>query len=150
VALLEATFPPPGLPPLERLRLFVVGRSRLAAAHAGIPQLVFSEQFGKALPPRGARAVRGIVLRTRDFVVEALREGAARGQVRRDVPAEELALTVMGAIFARALFAALAAGGEAGAPPPQAAVAWDHLSRLIAPPDRPAGDEPSPIEGVQS
>src|SRR5512134_2853232 len=67
-ARLEATFPPSSLPPLERLRRFLAARARLAAEHGGIPQLVFSEQFGKALPPKGSRAMRGAVLRTRDFV----------------------------------------------------------------------------------
>lgn len=150
VVLLETTFPSADLPPLERLRQFVTARSRVAAEHGGIPQLVFSEQFGKALPPKGSRAVRGIVRRTRDFVVEALREAGARGEVRRDIPAEELALTLMGAIFARALFAALVDDGGASKPQPGAEVAWNHLLSLIRPPERSAADEASSIEGVQS
>lgn len=148
VALLEATFPPADLPPLERLRQFLVARSRLAAGHVAIPQLVFSEQFGKALPPRGARAVRGIVRRTLDFVVEALREAAARGEVRRDTPVEELALTLMGAIFARALFAALADDGR-GKPQPNAEAAWNHVLGLIREPG-PVAARSSAIEGVRS
>lgn len=133
VALLETTFPLATLPPLERLRQFVVARSALAAEHGGIPQLVFSEQFGKALPPKGARAVRGTVLRTRDFVVEALREAVARGDVRSDIPAEELALTVMGGILARALFAAFVGDGT-GKPEPDAEGRWESLLRLLGPP----------------
>ncbi len=112
VTLAERSFPPADLPPVERLRGFVVARTRLAAQHGGIPQLVFSEQFGKALPPSGARAVRGIVVRTREFLVDALREAAARGEVRRDVSPEELALTLIGSVFARALLAALAEGRQ--------------------------------------
>ena len=148
VALLEATFPPAELPPIQRLRQFVVARSRVAAEHGGIPQLVFSEQFGKALPPKGARAVRDIVLRTRDFVVLALREAAARGEVRRDIPVEELALTVMGAIFARALFRALV-DDDHGKPRPDAEAAWNHLLCLIRSPE-PAAVGSSTIEGVRS
>jgi AcrR family transcriptional regulator len=147
-ALLDTTFPPTDLPPLERLRQFLMARSRLAAAHPGIPQLVFSEQFGKALPPRGGRAVRAVVLRTRDFVVEALREAGARGEVRRDVPAEELALTVMGAIFARALFAALADDGRAKSQP-DAEAAWSHVLCLVRPPET-AAVSSSTTEGVRS
>jgi len=148
VALLETTFPAPGLPPLERLREFVAARSRLAAEHGAIPQLVFSEQFGKALPPKGARAVRAVVLRTREFVVEALREAGARAEVRRDIPAEELALTVMGTIFAGALFGALVDDGH-GKPRPRAETAWNHLLCLIRSPE-PAAASPSTIEGVRA
>ena len=94
---------------------------------------MFSEQFGKALPPKGARAVRAVALRTRDFVVEALREAGARGEVRPDIPAEELALAVIGAVFARALFAAFTAG-EGRMPQPDVQARWDNLVRLLAPP----------------
>ncbi len=133
VTLLETTFPPLALPPLDRVRQLVVARSILAAEHGGIPHLVFSEQFGRALPPKGARALRGIVLRTRDFLVEALREAGAREEVRRDIPAEDLALTVIGTIFARALFAALADNG-AGTPQLDAETAWDNLLCLLKAP----------------
>lgn len=138
---LEATFPSASLPPLERLRQFLVARSKLAAEHGGIPQLVFSEQFGKALPPKGSRAVREAVLRTRDFVVEALREAAARGEVRQDIPAPELALTVIGTVFARSLFAAFD-GGE-GKPPQEPQARWNSLVRLLGapPPSEPLMDE---------
>jgi len=132
VTRLEATFPPASLPPLERLRQLLAARSRLAAEHGGIPQLVFSEQFGKALPPNGARAVRAVVLRTRDYVVLALREAGTRGEVRRDIPAEELALAVIGTVFARALFAAFTAG-EGRKPQPDVQARWDNLVRLLAP-----------------
>ena len=138
VVLLETTFPPADHAPLERLRLFFVARARLAAEHFGIPHLVFSEQFGKALPPKGARALRSVVLRTREFLVEALEEAGARGEVRRDVPAEELAAIAMGSMVARALLTSVA-GDEAG-PPPDASAAWDSLLTLL----RPAAPPPDP------
>ena len=146
VTRLEATFPPMSLAPLERLRQLLVARSRLAAEHGAIPQLVFSEQFGKALPPKGARAVRAVVLRTRDFVVEALRDAGVRGEVRRDIPPEELALAVIGAVFARALFAGFAAD-EGGKPQPDGQARWDTLARLLGPPA--SGPEPLSNEGAQ-
>ena len=151
VALLETTFPPADLAPLDRLRRFVTARARLATAHTGIPQLVFSEQFGKALPPRGALAVRGVVLRTRDFVVEALREAGARGEVRRDLSAEELALTLMGVIFARALFTVLDDAGRDSPPRHDSDAVWSHLLSLISSPERRPANQPSwPIEGGPS
>jgi AcrR family transcriptional regulator len=143
VTRLEATFPPASLPPLERLRQFLVARSRLAVEHGGIPQLVFSEQFGKALPPKGSRAVRGAVLHTRDFVAEALREAAARGEIRRDIPAQELALTVIGTVLARSLLAAFD-GAEGSPPQPDGRARWHSLVRLLGalpPPSEPLSDE---------
>ncbi len=142
VTRLEATFPPASLPPLERLRQFLVARSRLAAEHGGIPQLVFSEQFGKALPPKGSRAVREAVLRTRDFVVEALRDAGARGEVRQDIPAQELAPTVIGTVFAQSLFAAFDSAEVKAPQEPQAR--WNSLVRLLGappPPSKPLSDE---------
>lgn len=135
VTRLEATFPPASLPPLERLRQFLAARSKLAAEHGAIPQLVFSEQFGKALPPKGSRAVRETVLHTRDFVVAALREASARGEVRQDVPAEDLALAVIGTVFAGSLFAAF--GGER-IPPQDAHSRWNCLMRLLGAPTPPS------------
>jgi AcrR family transcriptional regulator len=148
VTLLEATFPPAELPPIERLRQFVSARARVVVEHGAVPQLVFSEQFGKALPPKGARAVRDIVLRTRDFVVEALREAGARGEVRRDLSAEELALAVMGAIFARALFGPLVDDGH-GRLQPDAERVWSLVARVIRPAE-PAAVGSSTVKGVRS
>jgi TetR/AcrR family transcriptional regulator, fatty acid metabolism regulator protein len=145
VALLEETFPAPELPALERLRRLVVARSKIAAEHGAVPQLVFSEQFGKALPPKGARAVRGIVLRTHAFAAAALREAADNGETRRDIPAEELALTVMGVILARALFGALR-DGSSGNSEPDPEAAWGHILRLIGSRE-PAAARPPRIEG---
>lgn len=141
VTRLEATFPPAALPPLDRLRQFVAARSRLAAEHAGIPQLVLSEQFGKALPAKGARAVRDAVLRTRDFVVAALRDASARGEVRRDIPAEELALAVIGTVFARSLFAAFDGADER---PQRLESSWNCMMRLLGAPSLP------PLDGGRS
>jgi TetR/AcrR family transcriptional regulator len=129
VALVETTFPQAGMPPLARLRGFVLARTKLAAEHGGLPQIVFSEQFGKALPPSGARAMQGILLRTRAFLVEALREGASRGEVRRDIPPEELALTVIGAVLARPLLAAVLDGRTGRTLDAEAA--WSTVEKLL-------------------
>ena len=74
--------------------------------------------------------MRGIVLRTHVFAAAALREAADNGEIRRDIPAEELALTVMGVILARALFGALR-DGSGGDSEPDPEAAWGHILRLI-------------------
>jgi hypothetical protein len=107
----------------------------LVAEHAGVPQLVHSEQFGKVLPPKGASAVRGAVLRTHGFLIEALRAAAASGDVRRDIPPEELALIVMGSFVARALLAALGDKWKDGLRM-NTEVAWNDMLTLLRPPTR--------------
>ncbi|HSF01545.1 MAG TPA: hypothetical protein VLA62_00955, partial [Solirubrobacterales bacterium] len=77
-----------------------------------------------------ARAVRGIVLRTHAFAAAALREAADKGEIRRDIPPDELALTVMGVILARALFGALK-DGSGGRPKAGPEATWRHILRLI-------------------
>jgi len=131
VALLESTLPAPDQPPLERLQQFLQARSRLAAKHTGIPQLVFSEQFSKALPPKGARALRGAVARTRGFLIAALGEAGARGEIRCDIPAEQLAPLVLGSLFARALLARTLPPDERS---PDGSMGWSTLLALLQPP----------------
>lgn len=133
VTLLESTLPPPGPEPLERLRWFVAARSAVASKHRGIPQLVFSEQFAKALPPRGAKALRGVVRRSFEFVAEVLAEAANRGQVRRDIPPTDLAIAVLGMLLLRALLATLLDGDGLS---PQAEDAWTKVLALLLPPVR--------------
>ncbi len=130
VALLETTFPPPGLPPRERMRWFLAARVALVQHHPGVPQLIFSEQFRKALPPSGARALRAMVRRSFDFVCEALAEGAARGEVRRDIPPADLAATILGTLLVRVFLVATLPDLE----PLDAESAWSMISRLAAPP----------------
>jgi TetR/AcrR family transcriptional regulator len=131
VARLEATFPSREQPPLEKLRALVRARLDLAAAHPGIPQMVMSEQFVKALPPRGARAVRDVAVKTLHFIQAALAEAQERGEVRKDLAPRALAAIVFGTILATALLdprrgrAASSAG---------AADAWRTLAGLLRPP----------------
>jgi hypothetical protein len=94
-----------------------------------------------------------MVLRTRAFLVEALQEAGARGDVRGDLPPEELAVVVMGVMFARAVLGA--AGSDSASRRTNGATGWDSLLRLLAPtaraPERLAGSpEPPVIEGEDS
>lgn len=131
--LLLGSLPPDDLPPLERLRLAFLARIRMITDHPGIPQLVFSDQFAKALPPTGARALRGAIRRSVEFLAQAAAEAAGRGQLRTDVPSSELVVLVMGSLLARGLLAAHAAGPTA--PPPEEA--WRHLATVLGAPPQP-------------
>jgi hypothetical protein len=91
------------LPPLGRLERFIEARSTAVGQQLGILRLVLSEQFLLALPRRGSDRLSACVGKTRDFVVECLREGQASGAVRGDRPAESLAPIVMGTVQMLAL-----------------------------------------------
>lgn len=102
-AVLEATFPPPTLRPLERLQRFVEARSLAVGDQLGILRLVLSEQFLLALPRGGSQRLGACVERTRGFVLDCLREGQAGGELRADLAPETLAPIVMGTVQMLAL-----------------------------------------------
>lgn len=95
-AVLEASYPPPSLPPLERLERFMEVRSTAVGDQLGILRLVVSEQFSLALPEHGRQRLAACVRKSRAFVVGSLRDAQSTGEVRADVDAEVLAPIVMG------------------------------------------------------
>ncbi|MCC6999398.1 MAG: TetR/AcrR family transcriptional regulator [Deltaproteobacteria bacterium] len=102
-AVLESTYPAADLPPVERLRRFVVARSTAVGSQLGILRLVLSEQFLLALPRRGSDRLTACVQRSRAFVLACLREGQRSGELRAELPAETLAPIVMGTVQMLAL-----------------------------------------------
>lgn len=102
-AVLDATYPPATLPPVERLARFVEARSTAVGNQLGILRLVVSEQFQLALPQRGSARLAACVQRTRAFVLACMRDGQATGAVRSDVPAEALVPIVIGTVQMLAL-----------------------------------------------
>ncbi len=101
--LLESTYPPPTLPPLERLQRFIEARSTAVGNQLGILRLLLSEQFLLALPKSSSARLEGCVKKTRAFVLACLRDGQAEGALRSDLPAETLAPIVMGTVQMLAL-----------------------------------------------
>jgi AcrR family transcriptional regulator len=128
-AVLEETYPPATLPPVERLERFVEARSTAVGKQRGILRLVLSEQFLLALPERGSARLKRLVETTRSFVVSCLRDGQAAGALRADLPAEALAPIVMGTVQMLALFPA--SGRRRG--PESRAVLESLLALLRAP-----------------
>ncbi len=102
-AVLESTYPPATLPPLERLERFVEARSTTVGNQLGILRLVLSEQFVLALPKGGSERLAACRRKTLAFVRRCLEEGQSRGEVRSDVEATPLSIIVMGTIQALAL-----------------------------------------------
>lgn len=120
VELMEPSFPEPGLPPLERLSHLFLARAETVGRHAGIPRLIFSDQFTKALPETAALQIRALVRRTRTALMEILREATERGVIRGDLPPEDLLVLVMGALQHLTFLATLPReGGQTFRPQPE-------------------------------
>lgn len=99
-ARIEATFPDPALPPLPRLLTLVRDRVRLLSADPGLAWLLRSEQATLSLPAGAVRRLRALAERSRRFLLDALRKGAAAGSVRRDIAPEVLLVLVTGTVHA--------------------------------------------------
>lgn len=127
--LMGATFPDPGLPPLERLEQMFLARTAVLSKEAGIARLVFSDQFTKALPPGAVAHIHRVVKESRTFLLQALRDAAADGLVRRDLPAEALLPIVMGTLQHLGFLTALAP--ESGIKHPDARTVLATLLTLL-------------------
>ena len=97
---LETTFPAQSLPPLERLLTLARKRVALLGGDPGLSWLMRSEQASLSLPPKAIKALRGIVQRSRSFLLEAIREGVEQQSIRNDIEAEILLIPVVGTIHA--------------------------------------------------
>lgn len=129
----ETTFPDPALPPLERLLSLARSRSRLLGANPGLAWLLHSEQACHALPPDAAADLKGLVARSRRFLLDALRDGAAIGTVRADAEPEALLVPVLGTIHVLAgLSGPRHRGGSGTGSEPEAVLRA--LALLLAPP----------------
>lgn len=133
-AVLEATYPPATVPPVERLERFIEARSTAVGHQLGILRLVLSDQFLLALPDSGSARLAACVQKTRAFVVECLRAGQDAGELRGDLPAETLAPIVMGTVQMLALSTSKTRQRDAEA----RAVLGSLLALLRAPPVAPS------------
>lgn len=102
LARIEETFPEGSLPPLERLRQLAINRVRLLSENPGLSWLLRSEQAYLELPEASVELLRDAVKRSRRFLLDALREGAQRGEIRDDIEPELLLVPILGTIHALA------------------------------------------------
>jgi AcrR family transcriptional regulator len=100
LARIEDTFPDDSLPPIDRLLELARGRIRVLGSDAGLAWLFSSEQAFLVLPGEAVTLLREMVERSRRYILEALREGAATSTIRRDIEPELLLVPVMGTIHA--------------------------------------------------
>ena len=97
---IDATFPDPTLPPLDRLLTLARNRVRALGDDPGLAWLLRSEQAYLTLPADAVDRLRDVVRRSRQFLLHALREGADDGSIRGDIEAELLLVPVLGTIHA--------------------------------------------------
>ncbi|MBI3132668.1 MAG: TetR/AcrR family transcriptional regulator [Acidobacteria bacterium] len=110
--LILETIPDRACEPLQRIKGLFEARAKAIGRHAGIARLMFSEQFALALPRSASTRLRNLVLRTRAYLLEALQEAMARGELRSDLPAETLLPIVMGTLQNLVLSRSLGQGKE--------------------------------------
>lgn len=135
VAAIDGTFPPAELPPLERLTGLARARVRLLSTEPGLACLLRSEQAFLVLPEPARARLTELVARSRRFMLEALRDGARAGTIRRDLAPELLLFPISGTIHALVGFpGAHGSVARAGAHAHEPAIRA--LAQLLSPPAR--------------
>ena len=97
---IEQTFPARDLAPLARLIALATNRVTLVGSDPGLAWLLRSEQVYLTVPEDAVKQLRDLVSRSRQFILDAIREGAAAGSIRADIEPETLIVPVMGTIHA--------------------------------------------------
>ncbi len=124
------TYPDATLLPLDRLQALFLARVKTVGKRAGVARFIFSEQFALALPPAAVERMLDLVRGTRAFVLQALKEGMERGEIRKDLPAKALLPIVLGSLQHLVFLSALPPGlGKA----PKATEVFASLTCLLAP-----------------
>lgn len=100
-SVLFAHFPPQAEDPLDRLRLFFVGRLTLVQSMPSVFLAAFSDRLEEAAGDE-AGVVRSIIERSQTFVRECLAEAQERGQVPSSLDVDVLTLMVVGTLQAAA------------------------------------------------
>ena len=98
VAQLETAFPDDSLAPTERLIELARARIRIVRAHPGLAWLLLSEEPMVALPADSVARLERLVKKSRRYLLDALRSGAANGTIRTDIAPEVLVIPVAGTI----------------------------------------------------
>lgn len=128
----EATFADPSLPPLERLLALARNRIALFGGDPGLAWLLRSEQALLTLPADAVESLRGLLARSRRYLLDAVREGMRDGSIRDDIEPEVLLVPIMGTIHSLAGMPGVhkLARRRRGVDPGEV---LDALSRLLAP-----------------
>ncbi|MCA8936582.1 MAG: TetR/AcrR family transcriptional regulator [Planctomycetes bacterium] len=97
---IDATFPDAALPPLQRILELARNRVQVIGADPGLAWMLRSEQAYLTLPADAVRQLRQRVKRSKRYLLEAISEGAAQGDIRDDLAPEDLLVPILGTIHA--------------------------------------------------
>jgi len=100
VARIDRTFPDESLPARERLFTLARNRIRLLGPDPGLAWLLRSEQAYLTLPEDAVDQLCDVARRSRRFLLKAIRDGAADGSIRTDIPPDVLLVPIIGTIHA--------------------------------------------------
>lgn len=100
VVKIEETFPDRSLPATVRLVQLARNRVRLLGSEPGIVWLLRSEQAHLTLPKSAVKLLDSLIKRSRQFLLDAIREGGRQGTIRDDIKPDILLVLVMGTIHA--------------------------------------------------
>lgn len=124
--LLFAGFPPKDEDPVDRLKAFFIHRLTLVQRMPTVFLPIFSDRLEEAAGD-DARAVRGMVARSQQFVAACLAEAQERGRVDAALSVDALVLVVVGTLQAAAF--RQKGGRRTTAPGPEEV--WRVLERLL-------------------
>ena len=100
VGMLEATFPEPDLPPIERIRTLALNRVKLLDGNPGLTWLLMSKQAYLNLPRASVKQLEAIVGRSKEFLLLAIQDGVSEGSIRSDLEPKALLVTILGTVHA--------------------------------------------------
>ncbi|TXD37117.1 TetR/AcrR family transcriptional regulator [Lujinxingia vulgaris] len=113
---------------LSRLGEFVRRRLTLVELYPGIQRIMFSDHLATSGSPEAVEQVARLKQRAIDFMLDALREARAKGQVREDIELDALLLIVHGTAMAAAFSVNQLAGRGIRL---QADATWAAIEHLI-------------------
>jgi AcrR family transcriptional regulator len=131
---MDETFPDASLRPRERLMKLARNRVQLLRSDPGLAWLLRSEQAYLTLPDEAVKSLRALGRRSREYLVNVIREGMSEGSIRDDIEPQVLLVPVMGTIHALAGMTGvhhLAPGTDTR----QQEAVLSALERMIAPSD---------------
>ncbi|MFQ5691123.1 MAG: TetR/AcrR family transcriptional regulator [Gemmatimonadota bacterium] len=96
----EGTFPDESLPPRDRLVQLARNRIQVFGADPGLAWLLRSEQAYLMLPKESGDLLRALTRRSKQYLLDAIREGVSEGSIRSDIEPEVLLVLIMGTIHA--------------------------------------------------
>lgn len=129
--LLDQTFPDAQSLPMDRLRAFVLARLALLRNHPEVLRLATSDRLEQVAGPDGARRLRAMMQRSRQFIESCLHEAQARGEIPADLDPVILGWVVRGTVQVSVAASSAPAGGGPSRESRGPEAVWAVLATLL-------------------